>query len=95
LSPRQRLVLRIVFLAAAALSFVFALFVWSNIGSDLSAENFAGDALDFVRYVWVEINLMLVALLVSALALLIALRENLLSWRARSRKSGGEDDQSG
>ena len=71
------------------------LFVWLNIDSDLSAENFAGEALDFVRYVWVEINLMLVALLVGALALLIALRENLLSWRARSRKSGGENDQHG
>ena len=95
LSPRQRLILRIVFLAAAALSFVFAVFVWLNIDSDLSAENFAGEAFDFVRYVWVEINLMLVALLVGALALLIALRENLLSWRARSRKSGGENDQHG
>jgi hypothetical protein len=95
LSPRQRLTLRIVFLAAAALSFVFAAFVWLNIDSDLSAENFAGEAFDFVRYVWVEINLMLVALLVGALALLIALRENLLSWRARSRKSGGENDQHG
>jgi glucan phosphoethanolaminetransferase (alkaline phosphatase superfamily) len=96
LSPRQRLVLRIVFLIAAALSFVFALFVWLNIDTDLSSDNFTGEALDFARYVWVEINLMLVALLVSALALLIALRENLLSWRARSRsKSGGENDQPG
>ncbi len=95
LSPRQRLILRIVFLAAAALCFVFAVFVWLNIDSDLSPENFAGEALDFVRYIWVEINLMLVALLIGALALLIALRENLLSWRARSRKSGGENDQHG
>ncbi len=88
----RRTVLRVVLLAAAVLSFVFAVFVWLNINSDLSAENFEGEGLDFARYVWVEINLMLIALLASGLALLIALREKLLSWRARPQQDGGGND---
>ncbi len=68
-------VLRIVLLAAAALSFVFAVFVWWNINSDLSADNFSEEAIDFARYVWVEINLMLIALTVCVVALLIAWRQ--------------------
>ena len=68
-------VLRIFLFVSAALSFCFALFTWFNIDTDLSAENFSGDDLDLVRYVWVEINLMLGALMVSAIALLIGLRQ--------------------
>jgi len=71
----RRKLLRIVLLAAAALSFVFAAFVWWNINSDLSAENFSEDTIDFARYVWVEVNLMLIALAVGAVALLIAWRQ--------------------
>jgi protein-S-isoprenylcysteine O-methyltransferase Ste14 len=91
----RRTALRAFFIVASVLSFVFAVFVWLSINSDLSAENFEGEAIDFARYIWIEINLMLIALAVSALALLIALRENLLSWRARARKSGGANDQPG
>ncbi len=72
---------------------MFAVFVWWNINSDLSAENFEGESIDFARFIWVEINLMLLALLISGLALLIAFRENLLSWRARPRNKGEDHDQ--
>ena len=70
-----RRVLRIVLLAAAGLSFLFAVFVWINIDADLSSAYFSGDALDFARYLWVEINLMLIALAIAATALLIGLRQ--------------------
>jgi hypothetical protein len=71
----RKRVLRVSLLAAAVLAFGFALFTWFNIDGDLSAEYFAGADLDHVRYVWVEINLMLGALAASALAVLIALRQ--------------------
>jgi hypothetical protein len=89
----RRQVLRGVLVAAAVLCVVFAVFVWWNINSDLSAENFEGEGLDFARYVWVEINLMLLALLIAGLALLIAFREKLLSWRARPRNQGVDHDR--
>ncbi len=72
MSPRQSKALRIVLYAAACLSFVFALFVWVNIDADLSSAYFSGEALDYVRYVWIEINLMLVALLTCVLAIVFA-----------------------
>lgn len=67
-------VLRIVLLAASGLSFLFALFVWLNIDSDLSSAYFTGESLDFARYVWVEINLMLIALAIAVTALVVGLR---------------------
>jgi hypothetical protein len=70
-----RRVLRIVLFAAAVLSFLFAVFVWISIDADLSSEYFSGESLDFARYVWVEINLMLIALAIGATALLIGLRQ--------------------
>jgi len=81
---RKRL-LRIVLFAAAGLSFLFAISVWLNIDDDLSSEFFAGEGLDFARYIWFEINLMLIALAIGAVALLVALQDNLLSWRPRRR----------
>jgi hypothetical protein len=71
----RRKVLRVVLLAGGALSFVYAVFVWWNINGDLSSENFSEDTIDFARYVWIEVNLMLIALAVSAVALLIAWRQ--------------------
>jgi hypothetical protein len=71
----RKRVLRVFLLASALLTFVFALFVWLNIDLDLSAAYFAGEDLDHVRYVWVEINLMLGALAVGGVALLVALRQ--------------------
>jgi TRAP-type C4-dicarboxylate transport system permease small subunit len=89
----RKRVLRIVLLAGAGVCFLFAIFVWLNIDADLSAAYFSGDALDFARYIWVEINLMLVALAIGAVALLIALQENLLAWRARPRRKGDGADK--
>jgi hypothetical protein len=86
-----RRVLRIVFLAAAGLCFLFAVSVWLNIDADLSAAYFSGEALDFARYIWLEINLMLIALAIGAVALLVALQDNLLSWRPRARRKEGAD----
>ena len=89
----RRQVFRGILVAASVLCLVFAVFVWWNINSDLSAENFEGESIDFARFIWVEINLMLLALLIAGLALLIAFRENLLSWRARPRNKGEDHDQ--
>jgi len=86
-----RRVLRIVFLAAAGLCFLFAVSVWLNIDADLSAAYFAGQSLDFARYIWLEINLMLIALAIGAVALLVALQDNLLSWRPRPRRKADAD----
>jgi hypothetical protein len=61
--------------AGAVLAFCFAVFTWLNINGDLSEDYFTGEDLDFVRYVWVEINLMLGALAVGVIALLVALRQ--------------------
>ncbi|MGE0036322.1 MAG: hypothetical protein AB7S93_11865 [Xanthobacteraceae bacterium] len=82
----RRRVLRIALFAGAGLSFLFAISVWLNIDADLSSEYFSGDALDYARYVWLEINLMLIALAIGAVALLVALQDNLLSWRPRPRR---------
>ena len=71
----RRRVLRVFLFVSAALSLLFAVSTWLNIDSDLSAENFAGEALDLARYIWIEINLMLGALAVSVVALLVALRQ--------------------
>jgi hypothetical protein len=71
----RRRVLRVFLLVSAVLSFCFAVFTWFNIDGDLSAEYFGGEDLDQVRYVWIEINLMLGALALSAVALLVALRQ--------------------
>ena len=71
----RKRVLRIVLLVGAGLSFLFAVFVWLNINSDLSSEYFSEEAVDFARYIWVEINLMLIALAIGATALLIGLRQ--------------------
>jgi hypothetical protein len=71
----RKRVLRIFLLASAVLTFGFALFTWLNIEGDLSAAYFAGADLDHVRYVWIEVNLMLGALALSGLAVLIALRQ--------------------
>jgi glucan phosphoethanolaminetransferase (alkaline phosphatase superfamily) len=68
-------VLRLVLFAAAGLSFLFALFVWLNIDADLSSAYFSGESLDFARYIWVEINLMLIALAVAVTALAVGLRQ--------------------
>jgi heme exporter protein D len=86
-----RRVLRIVLLAGAGLCFLFAVSVWLSIDDDLSSDFFAGDALDFARYIWLEINLMLIALAIGAVALLIALRDDLLSWRPRPRRKADAD----
>jgi hypothetical protein len=71
----RKRVLRVFLLASAVLTFCFALVTWLNIDTDLSAEYFAGEGLDQVRYVWIEVNLMLGALALSGLAVLIALRQ--------------------
>ena len=70
-----RRVLRVVLFASAALCFGFALFTWFNINDDLSENYFIGEDLDHVRFVWVEINLMLGALATCTVALLVALRQ--------------------
>ena len=62
-------------LASAVLCFCFAVFTWFNIDGDLSAEYFGGDDLDQARYVWIEVNVMLGALAVGAIALLVGLRQ--------------------
>ena len=89
----RRQVFRGILVAAAVLCLLFAVFVWWNINSDLSAENFEGESIDFARFIWVEINLMLLALLIAGLALLIAFREKLLSWRSRPRNKGEDHDR--
>ena len=71
----RKRVLRVSLFVSAGLSLLFAVFTWLNIDGDLSAENFGGEALDLARYVWIEVNLMLGALAVSAVAVLIALRQ--------------------
>ena len=68
-------VLRVFLLVSAVLCVGFAVFTWFNIDGDLSEEYFGGEDLDHVRYVWVEVNLMLGALVVSGVALLVALRQ--------------------
>jgi hypothetical protein len=88
----RRRVLRVALFAGAGLSFLFAVSVWLNIDTDLSSEYFSGDALDYARYIWLEINLMLIALAVGAVALLVALQDNLLSWRPRSRRKDDRGD---
>jgi hypothetical protein len=79
-------VLRFVLFAAAGVCFLFAVSVWLNIDVDLSAAYFSGESLDFARYIWLEINLMLIALAIGAVALLVAMRDDLLSWRPRPRR---------
>ena len=71
----RKRVLRVFLFVSAALCLLFAVFTWHNIDGDLSAENFAGEDLDFARYVWIEVNLMLGALAVGVVAVLVALRQ--------------------
>lgn len=60
-------------LGLGTLSFLFAAFVWININADLSSIYFEGEARAQVDHVKLEVNVMVGAIIIGAMACIVAL----------------------